>query len=560
MSATSIYRNALPTGSTLVEYQVEAVLGVGGFGITYLCRDTHLDKQVAIKEYFPTDLVVRALDGGVVALNPECEEHYRLGLQRFVHEARTLAKFSHPHIVRVNRFFETNATGYMVMDYEDGQSLHQSLRNGTSFDESRITMLLAPLLDGLKAVHNAGFLHRDIKPSNIFLRTNGTPVLLDFGSARQVTASATKALTSIVTPGFAPLEQYTADGKQGPWTDLYAMGGVLFRVISGENPPDAVSRLKADTVPGKLALLKGRVSMSSLRAIEWAMVLDESNRPQSVDEWRAMLEGKMVDSVITKRRSQELPTRVTASPATSLPPELIARRPPMRSRDIVNGHSVWRWMFMGMLVLGVTGLGVAWYRQGNHLPDPATVKQTTSIAVAPPSEVPHSATQLEPAVNESPSGEGKQRAVVPEVSPQRQEPERAVEPVPPAPQPVTESVPQPRSVTVEPPAPLPAPTVEPQRAPVPEMARSADPMARQKEFDLRAMDANGDGYLTRDEVANMPLVPQEFDRIDTNRDGRISLEEFIDFRPFPPPSGSLARTGAAGPPETESAPGSGGRQ
>src|SRR5262249_55675919 len=184
------YRNALATGSALFEYRLELVLGAGAFGMTYLARDTHLDKLVAIKEYLPTDLAVRALDGSVVPITTDHGYNYQWGLDRFIQEARTLARFSHPNIVRVNRYFESNGTGYMVMNYEQGASLAQLLRDGPTPDEARLRALLLPLLDGLEAVHAAGFLHRDIKPANVFVRGNGVPLLLDFGAARQAVSGA----------------------------------------------------------------------------------------------------------------------------------------------------------------------------------------------------------------------------------------------------------------------------------------------------------------------------------------------------------------------------------
>ncbi len=212
MSEPVVYQNALDLNSTLGEYRLEAVLGVGGFGITYLAQDSNLEKRVAIKEYLPGDLAVRALDGSVVPVSTDHRSDYQWGLDAFIQEARTLARFSHPHIVRVNRYFEANGTGYMVMDYEDGESLNQLLKRAPFPAEPDLRRILLPLLDGLAAVHAEKFLHRDIKPSNIFLRANGSPVLLDFGAARP-TGGATRALTAIVTPGYAPPEQY-ADRRQ----------------------------------------------------------------------------------------------------------------------------------------------------------------------------------------------------------------------------------------------------------------------------------------------------------------------------------------------------------
>src|SRR5688572_19774011 len=163
MAETITYRNALPLRSMLLEYRLESVLGAGAFGMTYLGWDTHLEKHVAIKEYLPTDLAVRALDGSVVPITTDHGFNYQWGLDRFIQEARTLARFSHTNIVRVNRYFEANGTGYMVMDYEQGVSLAQLLRDEPQPGEERLRALILPLLDGLDAVHGAGFLHRDIK-------------------------------------------------------------------------------------------------------------------------------------------------------------------------------------------------------------------------------------------------------------------------------------------------------------------------------------------------------------------------------------------------------------
>ncbi len=289
MPSTPHFRNALPMQSMLQEYRIEQVLGAGGFGITYRARDTNLDKDVAIKEYLPGELAMRAPDGNVVAQATQHEAGYQWGLDRFLLEARTLGKFSHPNIVRVLRYFEANATAYVVMDYEQGDPLKTVLQLDPQPPEAKLKAWLGPLLDGLEAVHATGFLHRDIKPDNIFIRADGKPVLIDFGAARQALGGETKSLTSILTPGYAPLEQYSGEGKQGPWTDLYAMAGVLYRAVVDKNPPDAVTRIRGDSLGAGLAAAHGRYSEPFLRAIEWALTLDEKKRPQSVAQWRQVL-------------------------------------------------------------------------------------------------------------------------------------------------------------------------------------------------------------------------------------------------------------------------------
>lgn len=296
----AVYENALPFDKMLHEYRLESVLGAGGFGMTYLALDINLDKRVAIKEYLPADLAVRALDGSVVPINTGSAYNYKWGLERFIQEARTLARFGHPNIVRVNRYFEANGTGYMVMDYEAGESLSQYLKRNPLPDETTLQKIVMPILDGLQAVHKAGFLHRDIKPSNVFLRTNGTSLLLDFGSARLAALNVEKTMTAVLTPGYAPLEQYMKDGNQGPWSDIYALAGVMYRAATGQNPPDAVTRMKNDAVPTVLASARPRYSERFLNAVDWGMVIGEKMRPQSVAVWREMFLGHTLITALSR--------------------------------------------------------------------------------------------------------------------------------------------------------------------------------------------------------------------------------------------------------------------
>ncbi len=284
---------ALPVGYVLLEYAIEAVLGSGGFGITYLARDNNLQCQVAIKEYLPNDLAVRSA-GQTVCPRTESDTHgYRIGLDGFLAEARVLAGFRHPNIVRVTRFFEANNTAYMVMDYEKGEPLRDWVRQHGPIAEAQLLKMFLPLLEGLDVVHKARVLHRDIKPANIYVReADGSLVLLDFGAARYASSGDSRSLTSIVTPGYAPFEQYHAHGAQGPWSDLYALGGVLYWVVTGEKPLEAPSRVRKDTMPSALALAGGRYSERLLRAIDWALTPDEADRPKAVSQLKAVLTGE----------------------------------------------------------------------------------------------------------------------------------------------------------------------------------------------------------------------------------------------------------------------------
>lgn len=281
---------ALRPGERVEEYEIQQVLGGGGFGITYLARDTHLDLPVALKEYYPGELVARGPDGRVTPRTREGEAHhgFELGLQRFVDEARALATFRHPNIVRVLRYFRALGTAFIVMEYESGESLKRWLPHHGPLDEAGLLSIVLPLLDGLEAVHGAGFLHRDIKPDNIYVRADGSPVLLDFGAARRVLADG--EMTNIVSPGFAPFEQYHSQGEQGPWTDIYSLGAVMYWMVTGRKPLEAAARIQSDGMQSAAALADTTLfSQSLLQAIEWSLQPTQKRRPQSVSQLRATL-------------------------------------------------------------------------------------------------------------------------------------------------------------------------------------------------------------------------------------------------------------------------------
>lgn len=348
------YYNALPTGYHLHEYRLERVLGVGGFGITYLAWDTNLDKKVAIKEYLPSDFAVRTGDVTVQPKSSADEEDYSWGLSRFLEEAQMLARFHHAHIVQVFRFFEANGTAYMVMNYEEGESFSAVMANRKgAFTERELLDLVLPLLDGLKAVHAAGVLHRDIKPGNIYIRNDGSPVLLDFGAARDQIGRKSRGLTSIVTPGYAPLEQYHADGRQGPWTDIYAMGAILYQAVSGSLPPEAPARVRADPYLAAAELARDRYHESFLQAIDWALRVGEDERPQAVGSWCDALSGVAP------------PVSAPASAQTAVEGGtiVVGRGPAPRSgaggRDMRKSRTA-TWVAVAVTVLAVTGAG-AWF-------------------------------------------------------------------------------------------------------------------------------------------------------------------------------------------------------
>jgi serine/threonine protein kinase len=292
----STIQHTLNTGTRIDCYEIGQVLGVGGFGVTYKGYDHTLSCDVAIKEYLPSGVALRTGDGITVApKSDQDQDFYSYGLDRFLEEARILAKFREQSIVRVTRFLEGNGTAYLVMDYEQGQPLNAYLKSNGPMSEGQILSILMPLLVGLQEVHSKGYLHRDIKPSNIYLRKDGTPVLLDFGAARQSMGGRTQAVTSLVTPGYAPIEQYNTTGKQGPWTDFYGLGATIYRCISGDGPvgaPDRIMALQAGD-PDPLKSAKGmgnsRYSELLLEITDWMLRPNIADRPQSVAEIRESL-------------------------------------------------------------------------------------------------------------------------------------------------------------------------------------------------------------------------------------------------------------------------------
>ncbi len=284
------YLNALAPGREINEYEIVRVLGAGAFGITYLAVDHRRQFEVAIKEYLPNDFAAReyARDGKVVPKSENERADFKWGLDRFLDESRLLARFAHPSIVSVYQSFRARGTGYLVMEYVNGDTLTELLRRRGTLTESELKELLFPILDGLEEVHRAKFLHRDIKPSNILVRNDGSPVILDFGSARQALSARSRSVTSLVTPSYAPIEQYSSRGNQGPWTDIYALGALAYRAVTGKPPKPAPERAyENDFEVWREGIPE--VTPSFAKAIELALAFKESERPQSIAEFRAAL-------------------------------------------------------------------------------------------------------------------------------------------------------------------------------------------------------------------------------------------------------------------------------
>ena len=292
------HQNALNLNDRLHWYEIKSILGQGGFGITYIAHDINLDHDVAIKEYLPAEFSTRNISGEVQPVAEDRSEIFEWGKARFLAEARTLFQFKHENIVRVLSFFEANNTGYMVMEYVQGIDFSDLIAIGEPFSESELLGIIIPILDGLELVHDQGFIHRDIKPQNIVLHSDGHPVLIDFGSARQAMGAQTRTLTTLISPGYSPLEQYHQDiGEQGPWTDIYALGATLYAGVTGKKPADALKRSAArsgkepDAYRRLMDIKPGDYSDHFLAAIDHALEFAVKNRPQSLNEWSNMLQG-----------------------------------------------------------------------------------------------------------------------------------------------------------------------------------------------------------------------------------------------------------------------------
>ncbi len=282
---------ALPAGTVLREWRIEDVLGVGGFGIVYRAKGIYFNELVAIKEYFPSSISERDSEDTVVPIDSEAEEVHALGLKKFVEEAKLLWNLStptrHPNIVSVRSLFEIHGTAYIVMDFEDGVSLSKMLKQGRRFNERSLWNILRPIAEGLEMAHRVGVLHRDIKPPNILINEDNRPVLIDFGSARFEAAEATSTTVTFHTPPYAAIEQYVKTYPQGPWTDVYALGVVMYECITGEKPPEVLERLHAGL--GK-PLAEGKwpgYSKRFLASIDEAMRVKPDERPQLLSDWIA---------------------------------------------------------------------------------------------------------------------------------------------------------------------------------------------------------------------------------------------------------------------------------
>jgi serine/threonine protein kinase len=294
-AATGSDHDALPPGTRFGEFEILRVLGVGGFGIVYLAQDHSLEREVALKEYMPASLAARG-DGPQITIRSSAfAETYAIGLRSFINEARLLARFDHPSLVKVYRFWEDNATAYMVMPFLQGTTLRDT-RRGMAHppDEAWIKSVITPILSALELLHREGVYHRDIAPDNILLPRDGPPVLLDFGAARRVISDRTQSLTAILKPSYAPIEQYAemTQLRQGPWTDLYALGAVVHYLVFGVPPAPATARAVAEDGDAIEQRVVPGISPRFIEAMAWMLAVRPNQRPQSGEQLRAVLDGQ----------------------------------------------------------------------------------------------------------------------------------------------------------------------------------------------------------------------------------------------------------------------------
>ncbi len=313
--------NGLPVGTMLGEFELTALLGEGGFGIVYLASDHSLQRQVALKEYMPSVLAARAAASQVQVKSERHRETFEAGRKSFVNEARLLAQFDHPSLVKVHRFWEANGTAYMVMPFYEGKTLKDTLRemDGPP-SEAWLRSLLNPLTEALVVIHGKQCYHRDIAPDNVMMLAGSQrPLLLDFGAARRVIGDMTQALTVILKPGYAPVEQYAEipGMKQGPWTDVYALAAVIYFAIIGKTPPPSVGRLLSDTYVPLVQAAAGRYSPGFLAAIDHALAVKPDERTPSIEKLRDELGLGAAESANAAAAVRPAVVRAASSPAAT---------------------------------------------------------------------------------------------------------------------------------------------------------------------------------------------------------------------------------------------------
>ena len=389
MTASAITNiNALPNDAALDRYVITGLIGQGGFGVVYLTRDTQTNRTVAIKEYLPSAIAGRIADGKVAPRSTELANAYATGLKGFLREANLLSELSHPALVAVHRAWEQNGTAYMAMAYYPGKTLRDvRLARPAAMTEAHVKALMMPVFEAVAELHAHRVIHRDISPDNILVMANGATVLLDLGAARQVLGGMTQALTTILKPGFAPIEQYVEDGsmEQGRWTDVYGLGAVIYFLATGRPPTAATTRIVRDALPSLAAAVPNvEYSQRFAQAVTRSLAVRAIDRFKSISEfrealgWSIMAKAPPVDAVIERTAtlaslSAEDIRRITApepeAPINATPvssPTSHSRRAPSleKIRGQHAGHEPVgrsKWLVPVLVVAALVIVGVVYF-------------------------------------------------------------------------------------------------------------------------------------------------------------------------------------------------------
>jgi len=377
------HAEGLPAGTRLGEFEVRSRLGDGGFSIVYLAWDHSLEREVALKEYLPATLAVRGSDTRIVPRSERHRDTFEIGLRSFVNEAKLLARFDHPALVKVHRFWQANGTAYMVMPFYEGRTLKSVVQTlPRRPDEAWLRGLLAPLFEAIEVLHSAQCYHRDIAPDNILLlASTGKPLLLDFGAARRVIGDRAETPTVILKPGYAPIEQYAeVPGLvQGAWTDVYALAALVEWCTTGSAPPSAVGRMLNDAREPLAKRLAGRYTPGFLTAIDRALEVMPERRTRSIDALRHDL------ATTTAPTTATTPVQIDDATTVILP---LPRPVPAPSLGRPQSTRRAAWGAGAGAVLVLLG-GLAWWSQSSTGPSPAPEAAIpTALDPQPPRSVP----------------------------------------------------------------------------------------------------------------------------------------------------------------------------
>ncbi|MDL2356350.1 MAG: serine/threonine-protein kinase [Pseudomonadota bacterium] len=386
--------HCLPIGTRLADFEITGVLGEGGFGIVYIAYDHALQRSVAIKEYMPDALAMR---GGGHSVSLRAERHqatFELGLKSFINEARFLAQFDHPALLKVYSFWEQNRTAYTAMQYYEGRTIKEIVANSPELvDEAWCRKILRQMLQALEMLYTANILHRDVSPDNIIVQPNGDAVLLDFGSARQIIGDLTRGLTVILKPGYAPVEQYAGDAslEQGAFTDIYALAAVMYFAVTKRAPPSSIARMIKDPLTPLTTLAPPGYHPSFLAAIDKGLAVLAHDRPQTIAAFRDLLGivslGPPPAARSGARGAPPAPPERAPMPLPVAAPAAATAPPPAAGMAAAPPGRRWQFIAIALAVLLTGGIGL--YALVNSAADDTIMlalpqSPRTTRAAAPP--------------------------------------------------------------------------------------------------------------------------------------------------------------------------------